>query len=671
MSVNFTPDQKGYKTYQSFGTFRLFVLENFPFISEDFDALTYYQMLCKVVGFLQDVITNNESLQYNQTELLDAFNELQSYVNTYFENLKVQEEINNKLDEMAQDGSLNDLIKPYLDKLTNNVNQNINALNNKIDSILTLTPQAVNSIDEMSDNNKLYLNISDGYWYYYNGSSFVKGGLYQSPSIPDNSITPDKLNINAYSKLKNIYVSDYFLLNSHINGYKTINGIKYIDIKTGDPDSRKIIKFPLDGVTEIQFNYPYNKSQAWGRAYQVTKEDGELINNSDILFANYDSLTNNKAEFCTFNNESKIVTLDITSMRAKYPNIKEIYIAIYEYATWTIQANAFIIYYYPIQNIHWLDLSYLASKTYVDEKINNINNTNYDSLNKSNLYEICAYGDSMIANGKGSTSITDYLNKLIDNNKVSILNFGNGGQSSGTIAWRQGGLKIKTTKSFNMPEDNQTQINVPITISSGNILNFTGVNTNLDCVISGIECIMSVNVSDSSVNINRKNNGNSVNIPANTLIESKQNKYNNDLQIIWAGKNDIPNAGDYQISGVIENIESMINYLSPSIKRFVVLSIITSTTQIKGTTQYNTIIEINKKLKELYPNNYIDIQNYLVNNCIYDMQLTPTASDLQDIQNGTIPRQLLSDGVHPNPECREYISKFIYNNLFNKSWIIK
>lgn len=114
MSANFTPDQKDYKNYKSFGTFKLFVLENFPFIAEDFDALTYYQMLCKVVGYLQDVITNNESLQYNQTELLDAFNELQSYVNSYFDSLDIQTEINNKLDQMAQDGTLTDIISQYL-----------------------------------------------------------------------------------------------------------------------------------------------------------------------------------------------------------------------------------------------------------------------------------------------------------------------------------------------------------------------------------------------------------------------------------------------------------------------------------------------------------------------------------------------------------------------------
>lgn len=132
MSANFTPEQKGYKTYKSFGTFRLFVLENFPFIEEDFDALTYYQMLCKVVGYLQDVITNNESLQYNQTELLDAFNELQSYVNTYFDSLDIQTEINNKLDEMSQSGELDEIVGKYI---TKDIQPQINEINRKIDKL--------------------------------------------------------------------------------------------------------------------------------------------------------------------------------------------------------------------------------------------------------------------------------------------------------------------------------------------------------------------------------------------------------------------------------------------------------------------------------------------------------------------------------------------------------
>ena len=107
-------------------------LTNFPYIEKDFDALTDYELLCLVVKFLNDVIANqneqNDSItnMYNaflalqtyvnntKDTLEDAFNTLDDYVRNYFENLDVQEEINNKLDAMAEDGSLISLIADYL-----------------------------------------------------------------------------------------------------------------------------------------------------------------------------------------------------------------------------------------------------------------------------------------------------------------------------------------------------------------------------------------------------------------------------------------------------------------------------------------------------------------------------------------------------------------------------
>lgn len=114
MSVNFTPEQKEYKDYKTFEPFKMFVLQNFPFITEDFDAMTYYQMLCKIVGYLKDTIDNNKLLQENQNEVLNAYNQLQGYVNNYFDNLNVQTEINNKLDSMAESGELQEIITSYL-----------------------------------------------------------------------------------------------------------------------------------------------------------------------------------------------------------------------------------------------------------------------------------------------------------------------------------------------------------------------------------------------------------------------------------------------------------------------------------------------------------------------------------------------------------------------------
>lgn len=87
--------------------FRRFVIQNFPFIENDFDALTDYQLISKIVEYLNKVIkqTNINS---------EAVQQLQTYVEHYFDNLDVQEEINNKLDAMAESGELTELISEYL-----------------------------------------------------------------------------------------------------------------------------------------------------------------------------------------------------------------------------------------------------------------------------------------------------------------------------------------------------------------------------------------------------------------------------------------------------------------------------------------------------------------------------------------------------------------------------
>ena len=105
--------------------FRRFVLQNFPFIEEDFDALTDYALICKVVEYLNAVINSQnevvaevESFETNITNgfnrLEGLFNELKSYVDNYFDNLDVQDKINNKLEAMADDGTLQEIVGSYL-----------------------------------------------------------------------------------------------------------------------------------------------------------------------------------------------------------------------------------------------------------------------------------------------------------------------------------------------------------------------------------------------------------------------------------------------------------------------------------------------------------------------------------------------------------------------------
>lgn len=100
--------------YKILTPFKWFVLENFPFIEADFDALTNWQLFCKL-GKEMNKIINSENVLGNQVEeLTNAFITLQNYVDNYFANLDVQDEINNKLDEMAESGQLADIIAEYI-----------------------------------------------------------------------------------------------------------------------------------------------------------------------------------------------------------------------------------------------------------------------------------------------------------------------------------------------------------------------------------------------------------------------------------------------------------------------------------------------------------------------------------------------------------------------------
>ena len=87
--------------------FRNWVLDNFPFLEDDFDALTDYELFCKMMEYVKEFAKNNEEFK----------KQLEEYEN-YFNNLDVQEEINNKLDEMAESGELENLISQYIELAT-------------------------------------------------------------------------------------------------------------------------------------------------------------------------------------------------------------------------------------------------------------------------------------------------------------------------------------------------------------------------------------------------------------------------------------------------------------------------------------------------------------------------------------------------------------------------
>ena len=110
--------------------FKWFILENFPYIEDDFDALTNWQLFCKLGKEMNKIIEKTNLTGEQVEQLTNAFTELQNYVNNYFDNLDVQEEINTKLDEMAESGELENIIAQYLTINSILAFDNINDLKN-------------------------------------------------------------------------------------------------------------------------------------------------------------------------------------------------------------------------------------------------------------------------------------------------------------------------------------------------------------------------------------------------------------------------------------------------------------------------------------------------------------------------------------------------------------
>lgn len=209
--------------YKKLPPFKWFVLQNFPFIEEDFDAITNYQLLCKVVEYLNRNIDKTNELG-EQVEALT----------NWFENLDVQDEINNKLDDMAESGQLAEIINEQI----------FNELNTKVD----------NFIDETEENFK---NVNQSIEELEKTELVVFGDSWTASDVTD-SIWSERagnvlnLNVNNFAVNGAGFVSPVSkLISTQVNNFRNSeinkNKVKYIVLLGGINDYRNSIAFDVLG----------------------------------------------------------------------------------------------------------------------------------------------------------------------------------------------------------------------------------------------------------------------------------------------------------------------------------------------------------------------------------------------------------------------------------------
>ena len=210
--------------------FKWFCLENFPFIEEDFDSLTSYGLYCKLKEYFDKVAHNVNEMGLEVQKLSEAFSELEKYVDNYFKNLDVQEEMNNKLDEMVEDGTLLNILSNYSNLIR----------------VYETFSDVINDINNLQINQKIkvlgYNKINDGY-----GGLFI---ILNDYTDYDNYI---KLNENIYACYINNIENNYF---NNINYIKErhYNTDCYIaTIPVNDEQGNKIIPtLEIDTVSPLK-----------------------------------------------------------------------------------------------------------------------------------------------------------------------------------------------------------------------------------------------------------------------------------------------------------------------------------------------------------------------------------------------------------------------------------
>lgn len=185
------------------------------------ESLTYEEQLLWMLNYIEKTLipTINNNAQAVE-ELQALYLELKSYVDNYFTNLDVQQEINNKLDQMAESGQLTDIIAQYLGLA------GVLAYDTKNDM-----KNAQNLANGSICKTLGYNNINDG-----------KGEYYKIRTLTSSDVV-DEINIIALTnyptliaeKVNNEYVQNIKLKNYYINNanvyvleLKNISDIKVI-----------------------------------------------------------------------------------------------------------------------------------------------------------------------------------------------------------------------------------------------------------------------------------------------------------------------------------------------------------------------------------------------------------------------------------------------------------
>lgn len=142
-----------------------------------------------------------------------------------------------------------------------------------------------------------------------------------------------------------------------------------------------------------------------------------------------------------------------------------------------------------------------------------------------------------------------------------------------------------------------------------------------------------------------------------------------DVSIVWMGRNNITAQVKGTDATVVDHVvaahQRLYEWLSPRMKSVMILGTDPRISEETGSLAHTQVQEINARLKALYPGNYAPVVDWIRTRAMAEVGISPTATDTQKLNAGTVPPSLYDDDVHINRATANALAR-----TFIKPWLV-
>lgn len=242
---------------------------------------------------------------------------------------------------------------------------------------------------------------------------------------------------------------------------------------------------------------------------------------------------------------------------------------------------------------------------------------------------------------------------------IQVANMGVVGESSLTVAGRNGAIPYVTTEDITIPENLQTRVRIHFESQNGEVVEplIHGSKGIGSVTIAGVEGTLSLRQAYGedgnkyAYYFNRTEAGEAVTVPAGTVIETEGSlSYKDHLAIIQLGHN-----GGYESAEeLIAQIKAFIARQNDP-ERYIVLGLAFGDAE--------QLSQINAALSAEFGGHFIDLWQYMREDGLRDAGIEPTVDDTEAMEKGLLPVSLTGGASAFNATGYRLVAECIQRKL--------